>query len=82
MLLIPSRLQLWTASVVSEHKIHIPKDLSASSKQVSNLSWNPPRQHAAAVRELPGNELVITQTIGVACYQVGSELRRTLHIIV
>jgi hypothetical protein len=32
------------------------------------LKWNPPRWHvSAAASELPGNELVITQNIAVAC---------------
>jgi hypothetical protein len=49
-------------------KTHIGLVLSYS---VSILTWNQPQQHAAtaaAASELPGNELVTTQTIAVACY--------------
>jgi hypothetical protein len=49
---------------------------------VSHLTWHPPWQHAtAAVSKLPGNELVTTQNIAIACSQVGSNLHGALCAI-
>jgi hypothetical protein len=46
---------------------------------VSSLTWNSPRQHAAAAAsKLPGNEFVTTRNIVVAYLLVGSDLSGTL----
>jgi hypothetical protein len=60
-----------------------PRDTDFQLYRLSNLTWNPPREHTAtAATELPGNEFITTHAISFASWYVGLELRGTLSFSV